>query len=101
MSIVGAARVEIKGTQNLKLIPEILKDEMRRQRIHMSINEELKSRGVSFVESSIYDVTSIFKETDEQHEIEDSEGVVRTTSHWIQPVCTLLADKQFNAVAKI
>jgi glutamyl-tRNA(Gln) amidotransferase subunit E len=66
VSIVGGARVEIKGTQNLKLIPEILKDEMRRQKIHLSIIDEMNSRGVSggLVSSSIYDVTSIFKNTE-------------------------------------
>jgi glutamyl-tRNA(Gln) amidotransferase subunit E len=63
VSITGGSRVEVKGTQNLKLIPEILKDEMRRQKIHLSIIDEMKSRGVDEVSSSIYDVTSIFKDT--------------------------------------
>jgi glutamyl-tRNA(Gln) amidotransferase subunit E len=66
VSITGGARVEVKGTQNLKLIPEILKDEMRRQKIHLSIIDEMNSRGVSggSVSSSIYDVTSIFTSTE-------------------------------------
>lgn len=64
VSIIGGARVEIKGTQNLKLIPEILKDEMRRQKIHLSIIDELSSRGVENVSSDIFDVTSIFENTE-------------------------------------
>lgn len=65
VSIAGGARVEIKGTQNLKLIPEILSDEVRRQKIHLSIIDELKERGVTeeYIRSEIYDVTSIFKKT--------------------------------------
>ena len=66
VSIVGGARVEIKGTQNLKLIPEILKDEMRRQKIHLSIIDEMNSRGVlgGSVSSDVYDVTSVFSSTE-------------------------------------
>ena len=38
VSIKGGSRVEIKGTQNLKLIPQIVEDEMRRQLILKSIH---------------------------------------------------------------
>jgi len=44
---------------------------------------------------------SIFSETSEQHEVEDSEGVVRTSCHWIQPVTTLLAGEIFHVEAPI
>ena len=44
---------------------------------------------------------SIFRESSEQHEVEDSEGEVRTTTCWIQPVYTMLAGKLFRAEAKI
>lgn len=66
VSIRGGARIEIKGAQNLKLIPEIIKDEIRRQRIHISIIEELKDRGIgvdNFSDKKIYDVSNIFKKT--------------------------------------
>jgi glutamyl-tRNA(Gln) amidotransferase subunit E len=67
VSITGGARVEVKGTQNLKLIPEILKDEMRRQKIHISIIDEMKSRNFdmrTLLSNEIFDVTSIFKKTE-------------------------------------
>ena len=63
VSIKGGARVEIKGAQNLKLIPDMVSDEVRRQRIHLSIIDELKSRGVNshnFSDKKIYDVTGVF-----------------------------------------
>ncbi len=44
VSIKGGCRVEIKGAQNLKLIPEIVKAEIRRQQIYLSILKELKAR---------------------------------------------------------
>ncbi len=66
VSIRNGARVEIKGTQNLKLIPEIIKSEIRRQRIYLSILDELKDRGIekdNFSDGKIYDVTSVFENT--------------------------------------
>jgi len=67
VSIKGGTRVEIKGTQNLKLIPQIIDAEIRRQKIHLSIVDELKDRGVNednFSDKNIYDITNIFKDTD-------------------------------------
>ena len=67
VSISGGARVEIKGAQNLKLIPEIIKAEIRRQQIHLSIIEELKNRNITsenFSDFKIYDVTDIFNSTE-------------------------------------
>ena len=66
VSIKGGTRVEIKGAQNVKLIPEIVKSEIRRQQIHLSIIEELKSRKITtsnFTDNKIYDITKIFKKT--------------------------------------
>ncbi len=66
VSIEGGARVEIKGAQNLKLIPNIIDAEIRRQRIMKSIREELKERkinGNNFSDKKIYDVTEIFKDS--------------------------------------
>ncbi len=63
VSIKGGARVEIKGAQNLKLIPDIISDEVRRQKIHLSIIDELRDRGINshnFSDKKIYDVTGVF-----------------------------------------
>jgi len=63
VSIPNGARIEIKGAQNLKLIPAIIEDEVRRQIIHLSIIDELSLRGVdsgNFSDGKIYDVTKLF-----------------------------------------
>lgn len=67
ISIEGGARIEIKGAQNLKLIKEIINDEIRRQIILKSIHDEVLNRGVSqdnFTDWETYDVTSCFKNCD-------------------------------------
>lgn len=66
VSITGGARIEIKGAQNLKLIPEIIENEIKRQIIHLSILEELKSRKIdikSYSNEKIYNLTNIFTNT--------------------------------------
>ena len=67
VSIKGAHRVEIKGAQNLELIPQIIEDEMIRQKIHLSIIEEVESRKINcenFTDWEITDVTKIFEKCD-------------------------------------
>jgi glutamyl-tRNA(Gln) amidotransferase subunit E len=67
VSILNGSRIEIKGAQNLKLIPEIIEAEMRRQAIHLSIIEEFKYRNVTidnFSDFEVYDLTSNFKGTE-------------------------------------
>lgn len=67
VSIKGGARIEIKGAQNLKLIPQIVEAEAKRQIILKSIHEEILDRGLSrddFTDWSINDVTDCFKECD-------------------------------------
>ncbi len=66
VSIRGGARIEIKGAQNLKLIADVVESEVKRQIIHISVVDELKSRGINFDNFSdfeIYDVSNIFKKT--------------------------------------
>lgn len=65
VSIKGGARVEIKGAQNLKLIPEVIEAEMRRQKILLSIIEEVKSRGIkpNDIGSEVVDITKIFEKS--------------------------------------
>ncbi|WP_457556229.1 Glu-tRNA(Gln) amidotransferase subunit GatE [Candidatus Pyrohabitans sp.] len=47
VSIQGGARVEIKGVQELNMIPKIVEGEVARQRKLIQIARELKRRGVS------------------------------------------------------
>lgn len=62
ISIRDGARVEVKGVQDLNLIPEIVKREVQRQLKLLEILEELKKRKTK-VEDKIYDVGEIFKDT--------------------------------------
>ncbi len=67
VSIIGGSRIEIKGAQNLRLIPQIVENEVKRQMIHISILEEIKLRKINkdnFSDFKIYDLSEIFKECD-------------------------------------
>ncbi|MFW5704905.1 MAG: Glu-tRNA(Gln) amidotransferase subunit GatE [Nanoarchaeota archaeon] len=67
VSISGGTRIEIKGAQNLKLIPEVIKGEIRRQKILLSIKDLLKQRKVNadnFSDYEIYDLTTLLKNTE-------------------------------------
>mgnify|MGYP000271209731 CR=1 FL=1 len=77
VSILNGSRVEIKGAQNLKLIPEVIEAEIKRQAIHLSIIEELKGRGVTSQNcssSNIYDISSVFKATESSVILSNLEG---------------------------
>ena len=62
ISIRGGARVEIKGVQELDLIAEVVRREVRRQQELLAIRDELVKRGAS-VSDIQTDVTSLFRET--------------------------------------
>ncbi len=67
VSITNGARVEIKGIQNLKMIPKIIDSEIRRQIIILSIIDELKTKGINcdnFSDFKIYDITDVFANTE-------------------------------------
>lgn len=66
VSVKGGARVEIKGVQELELIPRIVELEVQRQLELIKISWELKSRGVTpeSIREEVVDVTSVFKETE-------------------------------------
>ena len=55
--------MEIKGVQNLRLIGEIVKNEILRQRKLIELKDELNNRGAR-VEHRIEDLSFIFKDTD-------------------------------------
>ncbi|MDG6251302.1 Glu-tRNA(Gln) amidotransferase subunit GatE, partial [Methanocalculus sp.] len=62
ISIRDGARVEIKGVQELDLIPEVVSREVERQVSLLAIREELKSRGAEVLPGEI-DVTDLFSST--------------------------------------
>jgi len=64
ISISGGARQEIKGVQELGLIPTVIEHEVRRQLSLLEIRDELKKRGASHVEKEILDVTEVFSRTE-------------------------------------
>ena len=62
ISITRGARVEIKGVQDLDLMPEIVEREVQRQLALADIKDELIKRNAS-VEDTIYDLDEVFKDT--------------------------------------
>jgi len=64
ISTEGGARVEIKGAQDLKMLPELVENESKRQLELLKIIHELRSKQVAGVKKSIVDVTPIFKKTE-------------------------------------
>lgn len=65
VSIKGGARIEIKGVQELDMIPIIIEREVLRQLNLLKIRDELKKRGANEEElkEEFYDVTGIFGNT--------------------------------------
>lgn len=63
VSIEGGARVEIKGIQELGLIPVVVEYEAVRQRRLLEIRDELIKRGATPPTPEIFDVTDIFSST--------------------------------------
>ena len=65
VSIKGGARIEIKGVQELDMIPIIIEREVIRQLNLLRIRDELKKRGANEEElkEEFYDVTDIFENT--------------------------------------
>ncbi|MCA9477808.1 MAG: Glu-tRNA(Gln) amidotransferase subunit GatE [Nanoarchaeota archaeon] len=62
VSIATGVRVEIKGAQDLKLIPDLIKNEMLRQHNLLLIFEELKKREASV--GTLDNVTDIIKKSE-------------------------------------
>ncbi len=61
ISIDRGARIEIKGVQELNMIPTYIKEEVKRQENLLKIREELEKRKAGIGE--IYDITDLFKDT--------------------------------------
>ena len=62
ISITRSARVEIKGVQDLDLMPVIVENEVTRQLALADIKDELIKRNAK-VEDTIYDLDEVFKDT--------------------------------------
>lgn len=63
ISIAHGARVEIKGVQELDLIAEVVRREVKRQQNLILIREELLRRGAMVEATTGVDVTILFKDT--------------------------------------
>lgn len=63
VSIADGARIEIKGCQDLQMIPEIIDREILRQINLLELKEELKKRKIKEIRLSEINLTNIFKNT--------------------------------------
>ena len=63
ISISDGSRVEIKGVQDLDLMPKMVENEVKRQLNLIQIMKELQSRGAS-VDNNIHNLNYIFKKTE-------------------------------------
>lgn len=62
ISIPGGSRIEIKGVQELRLLPLYVENEILRQQMLLRIRDILKERNTECVVTDIKDVTQIFKD---------------------------------------
>jgi len=65
ISVEGGARVEVKGVQELELIPRVVELEVQRQRRLLEIRDELRRRGVTQadLDRAPVDVTEVFRDS--------------------------------------
>lgn len=63
ISIREGARIEVKGVQDLELMPTLVENEVQRQLNLIEISKELQKRKAE-VEETIYDVTKTFENTE-------------------------------------
>ncbi len=63
ISISEGARVEIKGVQDLDLMPKMVENEVKRQVNLLEIKDELLNRGAN-IENEIFDVNDVFIDTE-------------------------------------
>jgi glutamyl-tRNA(Gln) amidotransferase subunit E len=64
ISIPGGARIEIKGVQELRMLPDFVRNEVNRQKMLLKIREMLINRGAKAVSIEVTDVTELFKDCD-------------------------------------
>ncbi|NLI73758.1 MAG: Glu-tRNA(Gln) amidotransferase subunit GatE [Euryarchaeota archaeon] len=61
ISIPGGARVEIKGVQELRMLPTYVEKEMERQQSLLAIRDILSGRGIEPVAIEVTDLTYLFE----------------------------------------
>jgi len=64
VSVAAGARIEIKGAQDLKMLPTLVENEARRQLTLVEVMDALQKKSPVMGESRSKDVTSIFKDTE-------------------------------------
>ncbi len=64
ISIKDGARVEIKGVQELNILPKAIENEVKRQFSLIVLKSELLSKNVPRVENYFYDLADIFRNTE-------------------------------------
>jgi glutamyl-tRNA(Gln) amidotransferase subunit E len=64
ISIREGARVEIKGAQELRMVPRLVELEAMRQLSLVKIRDELKRKGFKGIKVGMRDVSNVFKGTD-------------------------------------
>ncbi|MGD9962896.1 MAG: Glu-tRNA(Gln) amidotransferase subunit GatE, partial [Thermoplasmata archaeon] len=63
ISISGGARIEIKGAQDLKLVPVYIEEEVKRQMALLEVKDILRARGAKKVEPEVKDLTALLRGT--------------------------------------
>ncbi|AGI48477.1 glutamyl-tRNA(Gln) amidotransferase, subunit E [Thermoplasmatales archaeon BRNA1] len=61
ISIPEGARIEIKGVQELRMLPDFVTNEVKRQKMLVRVKKILAERGTKAVPVDLVDVTDIFK----------------------------------------
>ncbi|MCJ7606375.1 MAG: Glu-tRNA(Gln) amidotransferase subunit GatE, partial [Thermoplasmata archaeon] len=61
VSISGGARVEIKGAQDLRLLPVYVEEEVKRQLALLDVKRVLRERGATKVEPEVVDLSDLLK----------------------------------------
>lgn len=64
VSIAGGARVEMKGSQDLKLIPKLIETEVLRQSSLIKIKNELVQKGFKKIPVKVKNVSNVFSKTE-------------------------------------
>jgi glutamyl-tRNA(Gln) amidotransferase subunit E len=63
VSVAGGTRIEIKGAQDLKMLPTLVEYEAKRQLALLEMKKELEKKKPAFEKSISADLTKLFKDT--------------------------------------
>ncbi len=78
ISIRGGKRIEVKGAQDLRLIPKLIENEVMRQEALLKIKEELEKNGIKDIITNKKDLSILLKTTKSKilRNALDSKGIV-------------------------